>query len=232
MKQKIRLLILMTLAAAVLAGCACNGATATPTPQPSAMTATPMPSPMESASPSPEGTAGNENMPSASPESSGAPGMMGVDTERLITELEKLSEVDTAEVVAEGNRAIVGLNFDAQYQGTLTERIEEMAVEAIARVESALTDVAVTADPTLVTEIRTLAQETKGQTLTEEQKTKFDELYRKIKPGSTQGSVSLSLAAGKFVNLLRRAGERLTAGGLRSIMRTSPVLRGGIFKIC
>ena len=190
MKQKIRMMILLTLVAAALAGCACNGVTTTPSPQPSAMTATPMPSPMESAMPSPEGTAGNENMPSTSPENSGAPGMMGVDTERLITELEKLSEVDTAVVVAEGNRAIVGLNFDAQYQGTLTERIEEMVVEAIARVESALTDVAVTADPTLVTEIRTLAQETKGQTLTEEQKTTFDELYRKIKPGDTQGNVS------------------------------------------
>ena len=114
MKQKIRMMILLTLVAAALAGCACNGVTTTPSPQPSAMTATPMPSPMESAMPSPEGTAGNENMPSTSPENSGAPGMMGVDTERLITELEKLSEVDTAEVVAEGNRAIVGLNFDAQ----------------------------------------------------------------------------------------------------------------------
>lgn len=190
MKQKIRMLILMTLVVAALTGCACNGVTTTPTPQPSAATATPMPSPMESAIPSPTGTADSEMTPSASPEASETPGAMGMDTERLIMELEKLSEVDTAEVVAEGNRAIVGLNFDAQYQGTLTERIEEMVVEGVARVESALTDVAVTADPTLVTEIRTMAQETKGQTLTEEQKTAFDELYRKIKPGDTQGNVS------------------------------------------
>ena len=108
--------------------------------------------------------------------------MMGVDVTKLITELEKLSEVDTAQVAAMDGKALVGLTFDAQYQGTLTGRIEEMVVSAVTGVEEMLTDVAVTADPTLVEEIKTLAGEMTAGDNTEALKTRFDELYSKIKP--------------------------------------------------
>lgn len=185
--RKIQMMLWTVLAMLALTGCACSGTTpATPTPQPSAITATPIPSesPMQSMLPSPEATNAADGESSATPETGG----MAVDAAKLVEELEKLSEVDTADVVTEGNRAIIGLHFDAQYQGTLTERIEEMVVETTARVEAALTDVAVTADPTLVTEIKTLSQETKESPMTDAQKTQFDELYRKIKPGDTQTS--------------------------------------------
>ena len=90
--------------------------------------------------------------------------------------------MQTAAVVAQGGRALVGLDFDAQYQGTLTERIEEMVVSAVSSVESMLTDVAVTADPTLVEQIRTLSTETDGKEFTDAHTAQFDELYQKIKP--------------------------------------------------
>lgn len=104
--------------------------------------------------------------------------------------MEKLSEVSLCDVVAEGDRAVVGLSFDAQYQGTLTDRIEEMVREKITGIESAVIHIAVTADPTLCTEIKNLAQEVQGKPMTEEQMAKFDELYEKIQPAGTESSAA------------------------------------------
>ena len=180
-------------------------------PKPPAVTATPLPSPVQTPEVSPtapEGTPGGmtgdmngatadgmngdtagdmpqiapEGGPEQSPGSANGPTMVGIDVSKLITELEKLSEVDTAAVVAQGGRAVVGLNFDAQYQGTLTDRIEEMVISAVSSVESMLTDVAVTADPALIEQIRALASDTDGKEMTADQITQFDEIYRKIKP--------------------------------------------------
>lgn len=86
-----------------------------------------------------------------------------LDLDALAQEVEKLSEVSLCDVVAEGDRAVVGLSFDAQYQGTLTDRIEEMVREKITGIESAVIHIAVTADPTLCTEIKNLAQEVQGK---------------------------------------------------------------------
>lgn len=197
MNRKLNIMILTVLVALTVTACACSGGStkATPSPKPPAVTATPLPSPEFSpAAPEtspdmtpdtvPEMTPGDTTDPT-SPDATEGPTMMGIDVSKLILELEKLSEVQTAAVVAQGGRALVGLNFDAQYQGTLTERIEEMVVSAVSSVESMLTDVAVTADPTLVEQIRTLSTAAEGQTLTAEQQTQFDELYQKIKPGKS-----------------------------------------------
>lgn len=187
MKQKIKLMLLLTLVAVALTACACNGQTATPTPKPSAATTTPMPtsSATMEASPSPSASDALPDM-SAEPSQSPAGTDMMIDVDALKMEVEKLSEVDTSDVVAYGDKAIVGLSFDTQYQGTLTDRIEEMVMEKITAKEAGLTNVAVTADPTLCTEIKTLAEEVKGMTMTTEQQTKFDELYQKIKPSAAE----------------------------------------------
>lgn len=202
MNRKVSMLILTLLLALAVTACSCSGGStkATPSPKPPAVTATPLPSPVQTPEVSPaapdglpDGMTGNGSagdMPQtapdggseASPGATEGPSMMGIDVAKLIIELEKLSEVDTAVVVAQGGRAVVGLNFDAQYQGTLTERIEEMVVSAVSSVESMLTDVAVTADPALIEQIRTLSSETNGKEMTADQQTRFDELYNKIKP--------------------------------------------------
>lgn len=146
--------------------------------------ATASPSPMESATTTPGASAA-----SPSPESS-AHTDAAIDLDALAQEVEKLSEVSLCDVVAEGDRAVVGLSFDAQYQGTLTDRIEEMVREKITGIESAVIHIAVTADPTLCTEIKNLAQEVQGKPMTEEQMAKFDELYEKIQPAGTESSAA------------------------------------------
>ena len=193
MKRKLLLTLVFILATAALTACSCSiSPGASPSPSPSALTATPSPTQSATASPSPmesAATTPGASDASPSPESS-AQTDAAIDLDALAQEVEKLSEVSLCDVVAEGDRAVVGLSFDAQYQGTLTDRIEEMVREKITGIESAVIHIAVTADPTLCTEIKNLAQEVQGKPMTEEQMAKFDELYEKIQPAGTESSAA------------------------------------------
>lgn len=193
MKRKLLLTLVFILATAALTACSCSiSPGASPSPSPSALTATPSPTQSATASPSPmesAATTPGASAASPSPESS-AQTDAALDLDALAQEVEKLSEVSLCDVVAEGDRAVVGLSFDAQYQGTLTDRIEEMVREKITGIESAVIHIAVTADPTLCTEIKNLAQEVQGKPMTEEQMAKFDELYEKIQPAGTESSAA------------------------------------------
>lgn len=193
MKRKLLLTLVFILATAALTACSCSiSPGASPSPSPSALTATPSPTQSATASPSPmesAATTPGASDASPSPESS-AQTEAAIDLDALAQEVEKLSEVSLCDVVAEGDRAVVGLSFDAQYQGTLTDRIEEMVREKITGIESAVIHIAVTADPTLCTEIKNLAQEVQGKPMTEEQMAKFDELYEKIQPAGTESSAA------------------------------------------
>ena len=193
MKRKLLLTLVFILATAALTACSCSiSPGASPSPSPSALTATPSPTQSATASPSPmesAATTPGASAASPSPESSAQTGA-ALDLDALAQEVEKLSEVSLCDVVAEGDRAVVGLSFDAQYQGTLTDRIEEMVREKITGIESAVIHIAVTADPTLCTEIKNLAQEVQGKPMTEEQMAKLDELYEKIQPAGTESSAA------------------------------------------
>lgn len=193
MKRKLLLTLVFILATAALTACSCSiSPGASPSPSPSALTATPSPTQSATASPSPmesAATTPGASAASPSPESSTQTDA-AIDLDALAQEVEKLSEVSLCDVVAEGDRAVVGLSFDAQYQGTLTDRIEEMVREKITGIEPAVIHIAVTADPTLCTEIKNLAQEVQGKPMTEEQMAKFDELYEKIQPAGTESSAA------------------------------------------
>ena len=193
MKRKLLLTLVFILATAALTACSCSiSPGASPSPSPSALTATPSPTQSATASPSPmesAATTPGASAASPSPESS-AQTDAAIDLDALAQEVEKLSEVSLCDVVAEGDRAVVGLSFDAQYQGTLTDRIEEMVREKITGIEPAVIHIAVTADPTLCTEIKNLAQEVQGKPMTEAQMAKFDELYEKIQPAGTESSAA------------------------------------------
>ena len=169
MKRKLLLTLVFILATAALTACSCSiSPGASPSPSPSALTATPSPTQSATASPSPmesAATTPGASAASPSPESSAQTGA-ALDLDALAQEVEKLSEVSLCDVVAEGDRAVVGLSFDAQYQGTLTDRIEEMVREKITGIEPAVIHIAVTADPTLCTEIKNLAQEVQGKPMT------------------------------------------------------------------
>ena len=78
--------------------------------------------------------------------------------EQIEDELERLSEVDDAEVVIAGNKAAVGLEFDDQYKSGLDERLRKIVKERIDGVISGISTVAITADESVMDAIESLGE--------------------------------------------------------------------------
>lgn len=78
--------------------------------------------------------------------------------EQIEEELERLSEVDDAEVVIAGNKAAVGIEFDDQYKAGLDERLRGIIKERINSVISGISTVAITADETVTDAIESLGE--------------------------------------------------------------------------
>ena len=78
--------------------------------------------------------------------------------EQIEDELERLSEVDDAEVVIAGNKAAVGLEFDDQYKSGLDERLRKIVKERIDGVISGISTVAITADEAVMDAIESLGE--------------------------------------------------------------------------
>ena len=76
--------------------------------------------------------------------------------EQIEDELERLSEVEDAEVVIAGNKAAVGLEFDDQYKAGVDDRLRKIIKERIDGVISGISTVAVTADKGVMDAIESL----------------------------------------------------------------------------
>ena len=78
--------------------------------------------------------------------------------DQIEDELERLSEVDDAEVVIAGNKAAVGLEFDNQYRAGVDDRLRKIVKERIDSVISGISTVAVTADKGIMDAIESLGE--------------------------------------------------------------------------
>lgn len=78
--------------------------------------------------------------------------------EQIEEELERLSEVDDAEVVIAGNKAAVALEFDDQYRTGLDDRLRSIVKERIDSVISGISTVAITADEGIMDAIESLGE--------------------------------------------------------------------------
>ena len=76
--------------------------------------------------------------------------------DQIEDELERLSEVDDAEVVIAGNKAAVAIEFDDQYKTGLDDRLRKIIKERIDSVVSGISTVAITADNTVKDAIESL----------------------------------------------------------------------------
>ncbi|MEG1966711.1 MAG: YhcN/YlaJ family sporulation lipoprotein, partial [Clostridia bacterium] len=140
------LLVLSLLSLALFTACTSNADTM------------PSPSPMVSASPiaSPTVTV------SVMPVSTAAPSVeAGVNTledakrvsDNVAQEVEKLSELTMADAIVAGNIAIIGVRYDSQYQGGLTDRLTEMVTTRVHTIDKSLTAVHVSADQKVLDKI-------------------------------------------------------------------------------
>ena len=79
--------------------------------------------------------------------------------EQIEEELERLSEVDDAEVIIAGNKAAVALEFDDQYRAGVDDRLRSIVKERINSVISGITTVAITADEAILEALDTLGDQ-------------------------------------------------------------------------
>ena len=89
-------------------------------------------------------------------------------------EVEKLSELEEAEAIVAGNIALVGVKYDSQYQGGLTERLKQMVEERVDMVDKSVTTVHVTDDGEMMTRIAELREKLDDMNFT------FEELQTKL----------------------------------------------------
>ena len=94
------------------------------------------------------------------PESTGVTSMETAKrvVEQIEDELERLSEVDDAEVIIAGNKAAVALEFDDQYQAGIDDRLRKIVKERIDGVISGISTIAVTADRSIMDAIESLGE--------------------------------------------------------------------------
>ena len=76
--------------------------------------------------------------------------------EQIEDELERLSEVDDAQVVIAGNKAAVALEFDDQYKAGIDDRLRGIIKERIDGVISGISTIAITADEDIMDALETL----------------------------------------------------------------------------
>lgn len=169
MKKLILTLSALTLAAA-MTGCKANDGKITVTSQPTG-TASASPSvtavlPADGTDGMMDGEGAQNGTDGVLPAVSALPETAGVTSmdkarrviEQIEDELERLSEVEDAEVVLAGNKAAVALAFDDQYKGGLDDRLRGIVKERIAGVVSGVSTVAITADESVMETIESLGE--------------------------------------------------------------------------
>ena len=164
MKKRMLILLCMVAVGATMSGCSLRGtantqttaapataqpmATMAPTMEPM-MTLEPVATAQASASPQMNTGAAAAGM---------TPAQAGKLAEQIAEAVERLSEVDDAEVLVSGNRALVAVEFEEQYSAGLDERMKRMITEAVQQVDETLTDVSITDDDTLYGQIKGLGE--------------------------------------------------------------------------
>jgi len=109
------------------------------------------------------------------------PAEAGRTAEKIAEAVERISEIDDAEVVIGGeNRVLVAVEFDDQYRAGLDDRMKEMIVEAVQKVDDGLTDIEITDDDTLYGQVKGLGERLAKATGLDELADDFGDLWDRI----------------------------------------------------
>ena len=100
--------------------------------------------------------------------------------ERISETVERLSEVDDAEVIISGNRALVAVEFEDQYSAGLDERMKKMITETVQEVDETLTEVQITDDGTLYGQVKGLGERLAKATGLDELADDFRDLWDRV----------------------------------------------------
>jgi len=203
LKKAMMVLLCIVMAGMALSGCAARSASGTTATAAPIVTNSPMATEqtnMATMTPdtSPDMNAGGAAGMAAGSTASGSADMMGTTgaanvgsgmtaaqagrtAERIEEAVERLSEIDDAEVVLDGgNRVLVAIEFDDQYSAGLDDRMKQMIIEAVQKVDDGLTDVEITDDSTLYGQVKGLGERLAKATGLDELASDFGDLWDRI----------------------------------------------------
>ena len=101
--------------------------------------------------------------------------------ERVEEAVERISEIDDAEAVIDtDNRVVIAVEFDDQYKAGLDDRMKQMIIEAVQKVDEKLTDVEITDDSTLYGQVKSLGDRLAKATGLDELADDFGDLWNRI----------------------------------------------------
>ena len=176
-KKSMLLVLSLSLLALALAGCSLSNvgaASATPSPMvtfaPETATMTPI-TPMSTMAPldtsAPDNAAtgsagsmtdGMVNGAAAPSPSAMTPAEAGKMAEKIAEAVERISEVDDAEVIVRDERALVAVEFNEQYSAGLDERMKQLITDTVKKADASITEVSITDDNTLYGQVKSLAE--------------------------------------------------------------------------
>ena len=180
MKRNGILLVLSLMCMALFTSCTSNADTMPAPTVTTGNTTAPTTAPTQTAGPtvsiSPDVTEGIDEMVSGMMPEAGVNSVQDAKrvSERVDEEVEKLSEVDEVDAVVAGNIALVGISYDDQYQGGLTERLKQMVTERAELVDRAITSVHATDEQDAVMKIAQLYEKLDENAIT------FEELQTQV----------------------------------------------------
>lgn len=199
MKKGILALLCIVMAGMVLGGCAARTASGTTTTAAPIVTNSPMAAtnaPASGATVAPEmspdmnsgaavGAQTGTTAGAANGTTGNAAAMTPAQADRLAEQIadavERISEIDDAEVIIDsGRRVLVAVEFEDQYQAGLDERMKQMIVQAVQKVDDGLTDVEITDDDTLYGQVKGLGERLANATGLDELADDFGDLWDRI----------------------------------------------------
>lgn len=104
------------------------------------------------------------------------------EAKKIADKVEDIDEIDSATCVISDDTAIVGVQFDKEYKGELTDEVKKKVEDVAKKAEDNIDRVAVTADPDLFDRLTTLVDDIgKGKPLTG-LRDEIDEILNRIQP--------------------------------------------------
>ena len=101
--------------------------------------------------------------------------------EKISDAVERISEIDDAEVVIDSDRRVlVAVEFEDQYQAGLDDRMKQMIVQTVQKVDDGLTDIEITDDDTLYGQVKGLGERLANATGLDELADDFGDLWDRI----------------------------------------------------
>ncbi|HZJ57220.1 MAG TPA: YhcN/YlaJ family sporulation lipoprotein [Clostridia bacterium] len=100
----------------------------------------------------------------------------------IARDVAKEKNIQSASCVVTGDTALVGLQFEKQYKGKVTDAIKKSVDRRVKKLESTIKKVVVTADPDLLSRIKTMAKDIEGGKPLSGFTNEIEEIVRRINP--------------------------------------------------